>query len=126
MKQIKVDFNARGRAGFVRASLGATVGAPLEQGEDLLAIDLEEGIQASARVAEVDPDAGIALIEVDWDSFEDLDRWAEILPSPWVQPLIETDNRGSVLTFVSNTFYFGPRTSPLYGPRDSHTEAASI
>lgn len=66
MIQLRVDFNARGRGGLVKASLART-DAPLRPGDWVLAIDPDEDMQFDAQVREVDEQTGKVYLDILWE-----------------------------------------------------------
>lgn len=65
MKQVRVDFNARGPHGLVKASLRRANG-PLVEGQKVLAVDPDEDLRFVAVVASIDPASQRVWLDVDW------------------------------------------------------------
>jgi hypothetical protein len=66
MKQVRVDFNARGPRGLVKASLTRADG-PLALGQKVLAVDPDEAdMRFVAFVESIDHATGRVWLEVDW------------------------------------------------------------
>ena len=66
MINVKVDFNARGRDGLVKASQRRADGL-LGVGDQVLAVDPDEDMSFAAEVAEVDAGTGRVLLDVRWE-----------------------------------------------------------
>jgi uncharacterized protein YegP (UPF0339 family) len=61
-----VDFNARGRSGWIKASRRRANG-PFVVGQAVRAVDPDEGMEFDARVAEIEQDGRRVWLEIDWE-----------------------------------------------------------
>lgn len=74
MKRVKVDFSTTVRGGMIRASQARVVGRPLQQGEEVLAIDPSENLEYVGTVEEFSDDGRFVYLRMAWHS--------AALPSP--------------------------------------------
>lgn len=68
VRRIQIDINWQDRDG--RTPAPYTGPAP-EVGEHVVAFEPEDGVRADAVVLAVNPDRGLVVLEVDWDSMVD-------------------------------------------------------
>lgn len=66
--RIQIDINWRDRDGHTPADY---TGSAPEVGEHVVAFEPEDGVRADAVVLLVNPDRGLVVLEVDWDSMVD-------------------------------------------------------
>lgn len=68
VKRIQIDINQRDRDGHTPAPY---TGPAPEVGEQVAAFEPEDGVRADAVVLSVNPDRGLVVLDVHWNSMTD-------------------------------------------------------
>lgn len=115
LTRLDVDFNARTREGYVRLRLPRGEAQRLQPGDRVTAVDPVDGIQAEAVLARVNQDSGVAALEVDWHSFEEVPaRSSPAATTPrWLGELHTTGKITNLCSSITNVVVLGLRPAPI-------------